>query len=460
MALSQPVRSGRLRAGRPPTVADVSMNAALTARGRGYGAVVGSRQAIPPPYHYYYHGVDGHRTVSASSMDRSTGEHSAIITAAFASAALASFRCIRRSTSRRNKHRDIIHPDGPIGAVKLAQKLLEGSDQQFKDLFRLDQPTFRRLVSWLQNNAGLRPSRHQSPELKVMVVLWILAHAESQRNTAHKFQVSQSTVSDIVSSVLPMLVSLHKAYVRLPADDWVDERIELDPVLNAFNGCIGAIDGTHIAAFIPANKQLRWRDRKGRVTQNVFAAVRSDYTFSYVLAGAEGSINDATLCSQAFGRSFRVPDGRYYVADSGFGSRNGIVIPFPGVRYHLQDWRDADEAPATAKELYNLRHARIRVAVEQAFGHLKRRWKIVRIAPIEYSIQKQVQIVYAVTGLHNFMCVDGRQPLTQEDEGVLQQARERASRVVGSRHLDHVRHTAAAVMWEKYLQHRSQQQAQ
>ena len=40
----------------------------------------------------------------------------------------------------------------------------------------------------------------------------------------------------------------------------MDTAIELDPKLNAFNGCIGAIDGTHIAAFIPARKQLRWRD--------------------------------------------------------------------------------------------------------------------------------------------------------------------------------------------------------
>ncbi|KAK4232673.1 hypothetical protein C8A03DRAFT_20079 [Achaetomium macrosporum] len=123
-------------------------------------------------------------------MDQTPGQQS-VTTAAFASAALASFRCIRRST-RRNEHRDIIHPDGPVGAVKLAQKLLDGSDQQFKDLFRLDQQTFRRLASWLQNNAGLRPSRHQSPELKVMVVLWILAHAESQRSTAHKFQISHN----------------------------------------------------------------------------------------------------------------------------------------------------------------------------------------------------------------------------------------------------------------------------
>ena len=85
----------------------------------------------------------------------------------------------------------------------------------------------------------------------------------------------------------------------------------------------------------------------------MFAAVKTDFSFSYVLAGAEGSINDATLCAQAFGRSFRVPPNRYYLVDAGFGVRNGIVVPFPGIRYHLEDWRNAARPVETKKELYN-----------------------------------------------------------------------------------------------------------
>jgi predicted XRE-type DNA-binding protein len=133
-------------------------------------------------------------------------------------------------------------------------------------------------------------------EQRLMVMLWILAQGETQRNTAHKFQISQSTVSEIVDQMLPKLVSLHKTFVRLPEDGWIDPNIELDPKFNAFNGCIGSIDGMHFAVHIPLRKQTRWRDRDGNVSQNVFAAVRSDASFSYVLAGAEGSINDALLC--------------------------------------------------------------------------------------------------------------------------------------------------------------------
>ncbi len=85
------------------------------------------------------------------------------------------------------------------------------------------------------------------------------------------------------------------------------------------------------------------------------------------------------------------------------------MLPFPGVRYHLQDWKNAVNPPETRKELYNLRHARIRVVVEQAFGLLKRKWKIVRSSTPKYGIDQQVSIIYAVTALYNFVIFGGKE---------------------------------------------------
>ena len=52
-----------------------------------------------------------------------------------------------------------------------------------------------------------------------------------------------------------MFVILHTEFVRPREDDWLDHRIELEKGLNPFNGCIGAVDGTYIPAFIPLKKQ-------------------------------------------------------------------------------------------------------------------------------------------------------------------------------------------------------------
>ncbi len=317
---------------------------------------------------------------------------------------------------------------------------------------------FLELAAWLKANTGLVDSRYQTVEQKLMIFLWILAHNESQRNTAHRFQVSQSTVSEVMGTCLDKFKSLHRAFVRPNEDDWLDPEYELDPKLNAFNGCIGAIDGTHIHAFIPVSKQLRWRNRKGVISQNVFAAVRSDLSFSYILAGAEGSINDASLLREALERKFHIPKNRFYLADAGFAQQRGVIVPFPNVRYHLQDWRNAPNPPETAKELYNLRHARIRTVVEQAFGILKRRYKIVRSSAPEYPIQEQKKIVFAVTALHNFILAKkaaaaGGKPADIVVEELMEKAKIRADRVLSScnEESDRIRHLAAVLMWKKYI---------
>ncbi|KAK0711758.1 hypothetical protein B0H67DRAFT_493400, partial [Lasiosphaeris hirsuta] len=140
----------------------------------------------------------------------------------------------------------------------------------FKDLMRMEKHTFHALVRWLQRHTGLRGTQHQTVEQKVMVTVYTLGIGAHQRTTAHKFQISQSTVSQIMTSMLPRLMSLHKAFVRLPPDDWLDPDVELNPKTNAFNGCIGAVDGTHTAAHIPLRDQVRYRDRKGAITQNIW----------------------------------------------------------------------------------------------------------------------------------------------------------------------------------------------
>ncbi|KAK0704544.1 hypothetical protein B0H67DRAFT_613179 [Lasiosphaeris hirsuta] len=159
---------------------------------------------------------------------------------------------------------EVIHPKGPRGARRFASGLQKGSEKQFRDLFRISREAFQALVRWLKINEGLRGTRYQTAEQKLMVVLYILGRGRDQRVAAHKFGITQSSISRTIATILPMLMSLHIAFVRLPEDDWLDPAVELNPKMSAFNGCIGAIDGTHIRAHIKASEQIRWFNRKGR----------------------------------------------------------------------------------------------------------------------------------------------------------------------------------------------------
>ena len=63
--------------------------------------------------------------------------------------------------------------------------------------------------------------------------------------------------------------------------------------------------------------------------------------FCYLLAGWEGSASDSAVFTDARMQDFKVPEGRYFLADAGFPSCLELLVPYRGVRYHLREWEAA-----------------------------------------------------------------------------------------------------------------------
>ncbi|XP_039063834.1 uncharacterized protein LOC120208686 [Hibiscus syriacus] len=117
-------------------------------------------------------------------------------------------------------------------------------------------------------------------------------------------------------------------------------------------------------------------------------------------AGWEGSAHDSRILTDAFARprGFSIPEGKYYLADAGYGIRNGIISPYRGVRYHLKEL--SNHRPENAKELFNLRHSSLRTTVERVFGILKKRFRVLDAEPF-WDFQTQIDVVLACTIIHN-----------------------------------------------------------
>ena len=60
--------------------------------------------------------------------------------------------------------------------------------------------------------------------------------------------------------------------------------------------------------------------------------------FTYILTGWEGSATDARVWADTLAKGFSVPAGFYYLADVGYPHCPELLVPFRGVRYHLQEW--------------------------------------------------------------------------------------------------------------------------
>jgi hypothetical protein len=59
-------------------------------------------------------------------------------------------------------------------------------------------------------------------------------------------------------------------------------------------------------------------------------------------------------------------------------------------------------SPCNPQELFNMRHASARNAIERTFGILKRRFRILQLPP-EYDMSVQAQLPAALAALHNFI---------------------------------------------------------
>ena len=110
-----------------------------------------------------------------------------------------------------------------------------------------------------------------------------------------------------------------------------------------FQHAIGAIDGTQIICAPSLAMRSACRDHKGFVSQNCLFCCSFKLQFTYSYTGWEGSATDARVFHAArLSGTLEIPDGKYYLADAGFGMCPQLLTPYPGVRYHLAEWGHAN----------------------------------------------------------------------------------------------------------------------
>lgn len=97
------------------------------------------------------------------------------------------------------------------------------------------------------------------------------------------------------------------------------------------------MDRTHINSCPFAADRHSACNQKGGASQNCLACVSFAMQFLYFLSGWEGSVADATMYSQSCLVDLCIPDGKFYLADAGFGVCDSLLVPYQGIQYHLSE---------------------------------------------------------------------------------------------------------------------------
>lgn len=180
-----------------------------------------------------------------------------------------------------------------------------------------------------------------------------------------------------------------------------------------FPHCLGALDGKHVVVQAPPNSGSQFYNYKGTYSIVLMALVDAEYKFLYIDVGCNGRVSDGGVfnnCSLATalednclgvpcnrplkGRNKAIPF--VIVADDAFA-----IKPYIMKSYHFKN----QPAP---QRIFNYRLSRARRVVENAFGHIANRFRILR-KPIELSPDKAVKVVSAICVLHDFLMQNSKQ---------------------------------------------------
>lgn len=168
--------------------------------------------------------------------------------------------------------------------------------------------------------------------------------------------------------------------------------------------CGGCIDGKHIRITPPAKSGALYYNYKNFYSVVLMAVVNHNYEFIYVDVGKQGRISDGGII-QATTFHNRLQNGTLnlppsiecdeglnfiFIGDEAFALEEHILKPYSQKNLNHE------------KRIYNYRLARARNVVENAFGLIANRFRIL-LTSINVNPYDINYIVLAICALHNFL---------------------------------------------------------
>ncbi len=183
-----------------------------------------------------------------------------------------------------------------------------------------------------------------------------------------------------------------------------------------FPQCGGAIDGSHIPISAPKSFHTDYHNRKGWYSVILQGFVDFRYRFIDFDIGWPGKCHDSWVFEHSslkrkltsgefFPNKLRAIEGVdipvVILGDSAYGEETFLIKPYP-------------YGNLTCHQAHNYVHSRSCMVVENAFGHLKNRWRCL-LKKNESDITNTPYIAGACLALHNF-CEQWRELFSQEWE--------------------------------------------
>ncbi|CAL5431455.1 unnamed protein product [Camellia sinensis] len=180
-------------------------------------------------------------------------------------------------------------------------ELYAGHMGRFEENVYMAKEVFAALCETLVNDFGLQVRQRPhglAVEESVAMFIHVLQRMQN-RQIQERFQHSGETVSRHLHNVLTSMkeftvVHCRRTYNQHRIHLYVRSKYKYLP----FKDCIGAIDGTHVSAWVTGPDAATYFGRKYCHTQNIMAACDFGMCFIFISCGWKGSMHDSRIFNE------------------------------------------------------------------------------------------------------------------------------------------------------------------
>ncbi|XP_046686038.1 putative nuclease HARBI1 [Homalodisca vitripennis] len=307
--------------------------------------------------------------------------------------------------------------------MSLLAELAISEPQDFKNYLRMSEESFEylfgRLCEHIEKEDSLLRTSIPAKE-RLAATLQFLASGRSYENLKFSCAISPQALGKIIPETCAAIFDVLKEdFLKFPCNesDWMNIAVDFKKYWQVEN-CIGAIDGKHIAIRQPPKSGSYYYNYKGFHSIVLFAVVNANYEFIYVNCGTNGRVSDGgVLMETDFGELLENKE-LHLPSPTSFDDRRDVCLPFTFLGDEAFPLKENLMKPYPNKgithdeKIFNYRMCRARRVVENAFGILATRFRVL-LSTMNVSVERAEIIVLACCTLHNFLRQKSPTYLTQ-----------------------------------------------
>lgn len=308
-------------------------------------------------------------------------------------------RLLHVMVSERGKIKSVwVHGDIIDKKENLWERTYRMDDTRFVKKYRLSRDSMYFLVEKLRPKLEKKDTQMRKSltvDFRIAVAIYILKSGCDASVAADSFKIGTSTANSLLNEVCRALNEvLWDEMVKFPRTK--EERENNCKEFEnrwQFPNTIGALDGTHVPILAPPEHAADYFNYKHYHSMVILAMVDAKYQFIYANVGRPGGVNDATIFNSSQLKTLTDDEeamgDMFILGDGAFPLKKTLMKPY------------LITADMPEKQVnFNARLSRARVVVEDAFGRLKGRWRIL-LKRADYNVNNLREILMSCIILHN-----------------------------------------------------------